>query len=422
MKLDTNKALKSVKYNNVDVPLASGLNIAYGLTPPADTSKLWVRMEGKPDFVEVSTSSLQSAIDTISKALVETPDANVSPSAAYLNGKIFIFTSNTNSGKVSAYDIETDTLEILPQSLKRPYFYDGAAVTWNGAIYLLSSSYSDYKGKVYKYDETSNTITFVGNMSVATYMFSYALYGSVVYMLGGYDVTAIQAYDLETNVATTVGSMDESMYGGAGALVNGVIYVLGGMLKRFGRAASSIYAYDITTNVFTTTPQKLGKQTYWNSAAAVNNKVYSFGGTDGGSSSASDYNTITEYDPLTGVVSVKDSVLPNKIVRSTAVEVDGTVYIIGSGTATGDSGRNIYIYTPKALLLNNRLKLFATNHANKSTQPVTSIVSTKDALIDLFFSSAYIGDAQGYAKKQLAYVYDDVQQSWVSLDGAPYTA
>lgn len=422
MKLDTNKALKSVKYNNVDVPLASGLNIAYGLTPPSDTSKLWVRMEGKPDFVEISTSSLQSATDAISKAQVETPDANVSPSAAYLNGKIFIFTSNTNSGKVSAYDIETDTLEIFPYSAQLRYFYDGAAVTWNGAIYLLSSSVSDYKGKVYKYDETSNTITFVGNMSVATYMFPYALYGSVVYMLGGYDVTAIQAYDLETNVATTVGSMDESMYGGAGALVNGVIYVLGGRLKRFERGASSIYAYDITTNAFTTTPQKLGKQTYWNSAAAVNNKVYSFGGTNGGSSAASYYNTITEYDPLTGVVSVKDSVLPNKIVRSTAVEVDGTVYIIGSGTATGDSGRNIYIYTPKALLLNNRLKLFVTNYTNKSTQPVTSIVSTKDALIDLFFSSAYIGDVQGYAKKQLAYVYDDVQQSWVSLDGAPYTA
>lgn len=28
------------------------LNIAYGLTPPTDTSKLWVRMQGKPDTVE----------------------------------------------------------------------------------------------------------------------------------------------------------------------------------------------------------------------------------------------------------------------------------------------------------------------------------------------------------------------------------
>ena len=377
---------------------------------------------GKPDFVKISTSSLQSTIDAISEALVETPNSNVSPSAAYLNGKIFIFTSNTNDGKVSAYDIKTDTLEILPYSAQILLFYDGAAVTWNGAIYLLSSSYSDYKGKVYKYDETSNTATFVGNMSVATYMFQYALYGSVVYMLGGYDVYAIQAYDLETNVATTVGSMDESMYGGAGALVNGVIYVLGWMKKRLGQGTASIFAYDITTNVFTTTPQILSKTTYWNSAAAVNNKVYSFGGTNGRSGTDAYYNTITEYDPLTGVVSVKDSVLPNKIVRSTAVEVDGTVYIIGSGSATGDSGKNIYIYTPKAPLLNNRLKLFATNYANKSTQPVTSIVSTKDALIDLFFSSAYIGDVQGYAKKQLAYVYDDVQQSWVSLDGMPYTA
>lgn len=408
--------------NPISIGGGGGLNIAYGLTPPEDTGKLWVRMDGKPDFVEVSTSSLQSAIDVISKALVETPNSNVSPSAAYLNGKIFIFTSNTNNGKVSSYDIETDTLEILPYSAQLLYFYDGAAVTWNGAIYLLSSSYSNYKGKVYKYDETSNTITFVGNMSVPTMMFPYALYGSVVYMLGGYDVSAVQAYDLETNVATTVGSMDESMYGGAGALVNGVIYVLGGVIKRVGQGSANIFAYDITTNVFTTTPQTLGKQTYWNSAAAVNNKVYSFGGTNGGIGTNAYYNTITEYDPITGVVSVKDSVLPNKISRSTAVEVDGTVYIIGSGTATGDSGRNIYIYTPKAHLLNNRLKLFATNYANKSTQPVTSIVSTKDALIDLFFSSAYIGDVQGYAKKQLAYVYDDVQQNWVSLDGAPYTA
>ena len=396
-----------------------GLNIAYGLTPPEDTSKLWVRMEGKPDFVEVSTSSLQSAVDSVSTARQELTNSRISPGAGYLNGKIYILPSTTNEA-TEVYDIETDTItqfgNILP-------FYDGATVTWNNSIYLLSSSYSSFKGKVYKYDETSNRGQFVGNMAVSATMFPYALYGSVVYMLGGYDnITSIQAYDLETNTATIIGTMPNSMYGGAGALLGNIIYVLGGTLRNSSRPVNSIFAYDITTNVFTTTTQTLSKVTTWNCAASVNNKIYSLGGWGSAVGTDDYYNTITEYDPSTGSVVVKDVLLPNRVVRATAVEVNGTVYIIGSGTAGGDNGRHIYIYTPKAHLLNNRLKLFATNYANKSTQPVTSIVNTKNALIDLFFSSAYIGDAQGYAKKQLAYVYDNVQQKWISLDGVPYTA
>ena len=43
MKLDTNKALKSVKYNNVDVPLASGLNVFASETQPTAQNGLWIK-------------------------------------------------------------------------------------------------------------------------------------------------------------------------------------------------------------------------------------------------------------------------------------------------------------------------------------------------------------------------------------------
>ena len=41
----------------------SPFNIAYGATPPSDTSKLWVPLEAKPASVEVSLDSLPSAVE-----------------------------------------------------------------------------------------------------------------------------------------------------------------------------------------------------------------------------------------------------------------------------------------------------------------------------------------------------------------------
>ena len=66
------------------------LNVAYGLTPPSDTSKLWVRIADKPNSVTVQ-AVIPFGNEAVTAYGVSTPNNTGAQGLAYCNGLLYIF-------------------------------------------------------------------------------------------------------------------------------------------------------------------------------------------------------------------------------------------------------------------------------------------------------------------------------------------
>ena len=114
MKLDTNKALKSVKYNNVDVPLASGgLNVFVQETQPTAQNGLWIK-KAKNAVTGVLIDNQVKAADGDNLTLpgnwknqgITGPAASNLNAAIVIDGVIYAVISSPKQGFL-LYDIET---------------------------------------------------------------------------------------------------------------------------------------------------------------------------------------------------------------------------------------------------------------------------------------------------------------------------
>lgn len=402
-----------------------GLNIAYGLTAPTDTTKLWVPLETKPDFVEISGDSLQNAIETIETKVAVMPSLRTTAGAAELNGKIYILGGSTGTGSSTAtdtiyeYDPATDTIAtksaVLPTKV-----YAAPAVAINDKIYTFGGSYGSNNATVldsiYEYDpETDTVVTKTATLASEEYSVLAVAIGGKVYIFGGDSSDLIQEYDPETDTIVTksavLPSSTSARYGSA-AVIGGKAYLV---LPNKG-----IYEYDPALDVLTakmTSPPEIDTLC---ATVAINGKMYLLGG--GYSTTTTSWSDIIqEYDPVTNEITTKDVTLPFVLSRAAFAEFNGTAYLFG-GASRDDDGNsfiaaNILAYTPKAYLGTNHLKLFASVYKSEEYQIVTKIVNSKKAQIKLCFNSAFIGDADGYAMAQPAYVYNEDTAVWQTLDG-----
>lgn len=115
---------------NVKAKIGGGdaeLNLAYGLTPPSDTSKIWVRTDKTPTS-EKQNYLLPVNVD-INDLEVETLISNDSnlqmanPCMFYYKNYIYFIGGNTNSistNSIKRYNLETNELEILDATFPVP--------------------------------------------------------------------------------------------------------------------------------------------------------------------------------------------------------------------------------------------------------------------------------------------------------------
>lgn len=401
----------------------TGLNIDFGLTAPADTSKLWVPLAHKPDNVEISGDSLQSALDTIENmGAVLSGTVSGCMTTAVHGGKIYSFGYNT----VDVYDPVADTVTrktlTLPNSISSP-----AAVSIGDSIYLLGGANSNSYGTnyVHKYNPETNVGTDTGaRLPTAIYYAPVVAINGKAYIFGGRTYSyygtfynCIQEYDPVTNTCTTKKAVLTGTNCGASAtVINGKAYIFGGWNNN--TFYNTIQEYDPTTDTCVVKSAKLQVGMYLTSASSANGKAYIFGGTNtqNGSTNAS-FNYIQEYDPVTDTRVLSTLNLTANAWSASSATLNNIIYVLGVGSSRKDIKR----FVAKAYLGANNLKLFASVYRSVSSQIITNIVNGKNEQIKLYMTSAFLGGDDGYAMAQEAYVYNASTGKWQSLDGTSMT-
>ena len=417
----------------VTIGSGSSLNIAYGNTPPTDTSKLWVPLAKKPSNVEIGMYSLESAEDYIDTKDAKLPVATYGTTSVEIGGKIYIFGGQASDARkqILVYDPATDTIATAKRTVvgddgstteEDVVFpancYYAAAVAINGKAYIFGG-YNAIK-TMYVYDPASGeVVTKEDTLKTAVQNASAVAINGKAYILGGQTssshVKTIQEYDPDTGECSTKnGTFPSSIYDTAAVAINGKAYIFGG--SGSSSYLTSIHEYDPFSDVCRKLDTVLLDGLSKGCAVAINGKAYIFGGQITGTGRE---DMIQEYDPITDTIAEKPKTLASVLSNASAAVVNGKAYIFGGNT--GSSSDAIQEYTPKAHLGENNAKVTATVATNTDNGViVTNIVNRKNEQLKMRVLSVFAGDGDGYATEKTAYVYNTKKGVWQDLTGNNY--
>jgi N-acetylneuraminic acid mutarotase len=177
---------------------------------------------------------------------------------------------------------------------------------------------------------TPNTWSTGAAMPTARLAPAAAAIGTKIYVVGGYNGTAVlsvnEIYDTVANMWSTGAPMPTARWALAAASVNGILYAIGGELaSTCCRETNVVEAYDPVSNTWTT---KAAMPTARNSLAAGSdgNLIYAIGGFNFGR-----LNNVERYDPTTNTWL---ALAPLHVAKSyPGLGVIGTTIVAASGLA-----------------------------------------------------------------------------------------
>ena len=218
------------------------LNIAYGDTPPEDTTKLWVKttqpsgvvVSCNPPVSKVSGNSDVEQIGTIIDA------AKANGVSAYCGGKV--------------------------------HFFGG-----------LGTSSSNKSTTHYIIDPETNTVTKCGSYHSTNSETGCGVVGDVIYIIGGKDTGSaagtktILSFDTTTDTLTTLSvTLPTALRDMGYASVGNKIYLFGGVINN-SSSSDKIYCFDVGSNTITTITTTLPVAGTWR-CAFDGNKIFLFYG------------------------------------------------------------------------------------------------------------------------------------------------
>jgi N-acetylneuraminic acid mutarotase len=406
------------------------LNIAYGDTPPEDTTKLWVKTS-EPSGVLVSTNPDYEAIPahTVTELSATLLTANWRMDAAVVGEKIYIFGGNlgTQNGtkKIQCFDTLTKILEVLPVDM--PYVMNNVCcAAYNDNIYLFGGcEYSDATtwvtgNHIMRFDPNTQAFEILDVVLPKPILGSCAsCVGSKIYIFGGSDgsasTNAIWCFDVETETITTLDTVLPTTVNRGASCVIGtkiyVVYVTGGK--------ADVYCFDTETETVSTLsierPMSLMAQVDV-CAAAVGDYLYMY-------STYSSY--VVEYNPLTQTASVVGMIPQEKIETNVSFKykmdmvcgvVDGKVYAFGG---RWDRSSGVYWYSDKIYCHNpmggkdylvEENDLLIIPRMESDTFP---IINAKSAKIEIGVDSVYKGNEEGKGEEVEAALYKD--GAWTTI-------
>lgn len=418
------------------------LNIAYGLTPPADTSKLWVRIADKPSEVTVKEAT------SFGKQVVSAYGFSTGPttrqSLAFCNGYFYIKNSNT----ICQYKDGEWVVAVNGTANNFKHYTAPAVVIGNKIFYLFGHSNDSYyvtaadtgssTKNILVFDTETNTYTnvAVSGISDKCQLGNAVTIGTKIYFTAGQDnsngtsayADSSKIYEIDSenpSTATYVGDLQRTadMRGASVVAVGSVLYA-----KRvyFGSSESSIpYVhwieyFDTETKINSRTQVKItkgGVRNCFMPGINIGGVIYWFGGlgrsyspsslSDDGDSVdyAQRFNTVTgDFDFVTVGNHVGNS--HNSTLLSSTELVFARV---------GGTNNPAYKFTGAYELENGKLLIQESLFNN-----IWQAVKVKNGTLSIGVSGVYLGGTDGYAQAKDAYLYDLTQQKWISLDGTPF--
>jgi hypothetical protein len=410
-------------------------NIAYGDTPPEDTSKLWVKcVEPKDSIISPKVESLsyqmENGVTIIAMPSIR-PAVQVGSKVLFYNG--YGYRSHTDTYAQTfeqtghIYDLETDTFSSWSVSNQSTQYYEySTGVCVNDTGYLCGGYsltryiYDAYIRRVMPPNTTATGASF-GLMDTTKAYCAAAAVDSNIYIFGGISRTG--SYSFSESLTTTSIHMADTMtgditklsttynygYKAAAANVDGKIYLFGGGYKAANKGTleitDNIAVFDATTHNITILEQKLPDIALGISGIAVGSKIYLFGGRWGTSQNMS--KDIYVFETTTGELTLVGQMASAGETIMLALW-NNYIYML-----TGYGEWNGYRSTVDRMSLTVLLdegKLLIETGVNKNT---FSLINTGSANVEVGTNHVYLGNSEGYAEKVPAYLYKDGE--WIEI-------
>lgn len=387
------------------------LNIAYGDTPPEDTTKLWVKT-GEPSGVIVSNTfnELGGNFTTL------TPNIPVALYASFtlVNDKVYTFGGGGSSGNVTTitcFDMETTIVTTL--SAKLPKATNSMATGVLGTkVYLLGGWVSG----AYCFDTETETLSTISvSMPCNPCMdMSWCVIGNKIYIFGGSNNGStrigIKCFDMETETLTTLPNTNFKngiRYGCAA--VGTKVYLFGGSVSAFIDYSDTIQCFDSITQVTTTLPTSMPYVAGKISCCAIDTTIYLFGGEN---TSMEGIDTIMTFDSKTESLVVEDLFLPKALHSMRAILYGTKIYLFGGsgGTNLRDNNYNVYVLEtkPKAFDKQGTLGIITTENEN-----IFLLINTESASVSMGVRKVFTVNVDGELESVEAYLYKD--GAWTTI-------
>jgi N-acetylneuraminic acid mutarotase len=270
---DTGRVLSKVTVTTEVAGGGAELNIAYGDTPPADTTKMWVKTT-KPSVVIVSSEKVYEdggQAESLEEFAVST---YIYGSAwAAVGEDIYLFggrTSGTYKNTIRKLNVKTRTETTLSQTIPSDMVVYQAIATYGTKIYLFGGRDNGFGG-----------------------------YGSASKSIVEFDCATQELKTLTQTLPAVVA-------GACCAVVGSKAYIFGGDIgtgnQSYGTQVDYVTVFDLETHEVRLSENQLPVVTAFMSCCAVGDKIYLFGGISSNTciKSILSYDTVNEsFDTLT---------------------------------------------------------------------------------------------------------------------------
>lgn len=381
-----------------------GINIAVGLEPPEDTSKLWVKTRCIEGFEIVDAKTVTEMSAKIMRS---------GGGCAAVGSKIYLFGGGTG---IIKYDTETGEAVILEEKIPVS-LWNMACAAVGTKIYLFNGLVSKPVGTIYCFDTVTEKIEVIRSSGTGKVYGTAAAVGTKIYHAGystnndddledgAYDTT-IWEFDTETNKEVSTGQSLPYNYVNCGcAAIGKYVYWIGGRSRkadtnrivRFNTEDKTVYSFTLSGLT----------DLAWMGCVALGEKIYLIGGVTVGSSiSITNQKTIKILDPqLKTCTQMTDTLGVARHDMGCAV-VGNSIYVLGGNTATKPESRSntdlVERIDPYANVKHRVLQL----QINFESEPFKII--EKDGLSATYsFKDAFIGGSDGVGRPVDIAVYKD---------------
>jgi N-acetylneuraminic acid mutarotase len=271
--------------------------------------------------------------------------------AQLVDGKIYLIGGLWNGHEVEAYTIETDTWE-TKTSMPTPRAFLGSGVV-DGKIYILGGAIqnTNLQQVIEMYDPKTDTWNTAGSLNENRFGMGSCVYENKIYLFGGRTGSGpgpadknVEAWDPVTEEwISDLSEMPTARWEPECVLIDSLIYVLAGMANSNSGHTAVMEAYNPETDTWTEKASLPEKRIAGN-VAAVNGKIYFFGGNPGGPPQKN----VWEYDPAIDQWYMLPDMPFGWHVMSTCV-VDSLIYLMAGskvGWPLNDNFREVYTYRP----------------------------------------------------------------------------
>jgi hypothetical protein len=421
---------------------ANGLNIAYGLTPPADTSKLWVRIADKPNSVTVQ-AVIPFGNEAVTAYGVSIPNDTGAQGLTYCNGLLYIFSrldmyvyENGSWSKFLTFSSDTTRVHYTAPSVvigKKIFRLFGHS---NGSAMGSSSSSSYNVTRILVIDTETKTYSDVSVPSITSccQLGNAVVVGKKIYFTAGQKgasgvsgyAGSSHIYEIDSDDPSTATNIGYLFTTSADMRGTSVVAAGGKLYARHGGSAAEgsvpyidwMEIFDLETKVLTRNQvsiSKGGQGSCFMPGINIGKYIYWFGGMPKGTVPVS---LITSYQTnYAQRYNIETGEFDFVTVGEHAGVYTNSVMLTNSELLFAKYGGNAPLYKFKGAYELENGKLFIQEGFLDNTW---NAVKGKDWDLKVGVNGVFLGGTDGYAQAKDAYLYDLTQQKWISLDGTPF--